>query len=52
MVKKMFKVLLMSGVIAAFPTATQAVPAAEQEGLRASHQEQKSIVGSWIGVLG
>ena len=51
MVNKMFKVLLMSGVIAAFPAATQASPAEEQEGLRASHQEQTSIVGSWIGVL-
>lgn len=46
--KKTLRVLLMSGIIAVFATATQASQAAEQEGL---HQEETSIVGSWIGTF-
>ncbi len=40
-------VMLMSGVIAVCTTATQAMPAAEHGG---DEQDQKSIVGSWIGI--
>jgi len=48
MLKKTLRVLLMGGVIAAFTTATQASQAAEQGEL---HQEDRSIVGSWIGTF-
>ncbi len=54
MVKQIFRVLLTSGVIVVFTTATQATQAsqaAEQGTVRDSHQEEKSIVGSWIGTL-
>ena len=47
MVKRIFGVLLMSGVIAAFTTATQARQAAEHGG---AEQDHKSIVGSWVGI--
>ena len=47
MVKRIFRVLLMSGVIAAFTTATHAMPAADQDG---GEQDQQSIVGSWMGI--
>src|SRR6476620_12623845 len=43
----MFRVLLMSGAIAVFTIATQPMQAAEQGGVE---QDQKSIVGSWMGV--
>jgi hypothetical protein len=51
MVKKMFTVLLMTGAIAGFTPAAQASHGAERGGLRDSDQEQKSIVGSWMGTL-
>jgi hypothetical protein len=47
MVKSMFRVLVMSGVIGVFTTATHAMQAADQ---REVGQDQKSIVGSWIGI--
>jgi len=47
MVKGMFRVLLMSGAIAVFTIATQPMQAAEQGGVE---QDQKSIVGSWMGI--
>ena len=47
MVKRIFRVVLMSGVIAALTPATQAMQAAEQGG---GEQDQQSIVGSWIGI--
>jgi hypothetical protein len=47
MVKSMFRVLVMSGVIGVFTTATCAAQAADQ---REVGQDQKSIVGSWIGI--
>ena len=46
MVKSMFRVLVMSGVIAVFSTATYAAQPADQ---REVGQDQ-SIVGSWIGI--
>src|SRR5262245_44405362 len=47
MVKRILRVLLMSGVIAAFTTATHAMQPAEPGG---GEQDQKSIVGSWMGI--
>jgi len=47
MVKSMFRVLVISGVIGVFTTATYAAQAADQ---REVGQDQKSIVGSWIGI--
>jgi hypothetical protein len=47
MARRIFRVLLMSGVIAAFTTATQATQAAEPG---RTEQDHKSIVGSWIGI--
>jgi hypothetical protein len=47
MVKRMFRVFVMGGVIAVFTTATQAMQAAEQ---REAGQDQRSIVGSWMGM--
>src|SRR5262245_45290126 len=47
MVKRIFRVLLMGSVIAAFTTATQAMEAAEQGRVERDH---KSIVGSWMGI--
>ena len=46
MVKSIFRVV-MSGLIVVFATATQATQAAEQGGVE---QQQRSIVGSWMGV--
>jgi hypothetical protein len=51
MMNKIFRLLLTSGVIVVFATATQASQAAEQGTVRDSHQEEKSIVGSWIGTI-
>jgi hypothetical protein len=51
MLHKMFKVLLMTGVIAVFTTAPQAAQAADQEEVNASRQEEPSIVGSWAGTI-
>jgi hypothetical protein len=47
MVKRIFRVLLMSGAIAVFTTATQAMQLAEHDGVE---QDQRSIVGSWMGI--
>jgi hypothetical protein len=47
MVKGIFGVMLMSGVIGVVTTATQAMQATEQGGVEYA---QQSIVGSWIGV--
>lgn len=47
MVKRIFRVLVMSGAIAAFTTATPATQSAEHDSV---DQDQKSIVGSWIGI--
>ena len=47
MVKRIFGVLLMSGAIAVFTTATQARHLAGHDGVE---QDQQSIVGSWIGI--
>ena len=47
MVKSMVRVLVMSGVIGVFTTATYAAQAADQ---REVGQDQKSIVGSWMGI--
>src|SRR4029079_6725402 len=46
MVKRIFGVL-MCGAIAVFTTATQAMHADEHDRV---DQDQKSIVGSWIGI--
>src|SRR3954454_13164399 len=46
MVKRIISVLVISGVLAVFTTVTQARQADEQ---RAVVQDQKSIVGSWMG---
>lgn len=51
MVKRIFRVLLMSGVIGVFTTATHAAQAPEPGSARDSHDEQKSIVGSWWGTF-
>jgi hypothetical protein len=51
MVKTIVRVLLMSGVIAVFTTATHAAQAPEQGSVGESHHEQKSIVGSWLGTF-
>src|SRR3954447_23555068 len=48
MLKKTLKVLLMGAAIVVFTTATQASPAAEQKEL---DQQERSIVGSWIGAF-
>src|SRR5262249_47409076 len=45
MVKRIFRVFVMSGVIAVFTTATQAMQAVEPGG-----PDQRSIVGSWMGI--
>jgi hypothetical protein len=47
MVQRILKVLLMSGLIAAFTTATQAM---QSDGHEGGEQDQQSIVGSWIGI--
>jgi len=47
MVKRILRVLLLSGVIAVLTTATQTMHAAEQDG---NQQDQQSIVGSWLGI--
>jgi hypothetical protein len=47
MAKRMFGVLLMSGVMAVFTIATQAIQAAGQGEVG---QDQRSIVGSWMGI--
>ena len=47
MVKRIFRVLLMSSVFVVFTTATQAIQAAEQGEVE---QDQQSIVGSWMGI--
>jgi hypothetical protein len=51
MVKTIVRVLVMSGVLAVFATATQASQAAGQDGVSSSNREQKSIVGSWLGTF-
>ena len=51
MVKRIFGVLLMSGVIAAFTPVTHAAQVAEQGSVRDSHDERQSIVGSWEGTI-
>jgi hypothetical protein len=51
MVKRIFRVLLMSGVLGVFTTTTHAAQAPEQGSVRESHQERKSIVGSWMGTF-
>src|SRR5262245_44274791 len=50
MVKKILGLLLMSGVIAVFGSATQ-VQAAGHAGAGDYDQEQASIVGSWTATL-
>ena len=50
MVKKMVRVLVMSGVFAVFTTAPHAQDA-EHGSLRESHRDQKSIAGSWMGTI-
>src|SRR5262245_1371447 len=47
MAKRMFSVLVMSAFIAVFTTATQATQAAER---REAGHDQRSIVGSWMGI--
>ena len=51
MVKTIVRVLVMSGVIAVFTTATQTSQAAGQDAVSSSNREQKSIVGSWLGTF-
>jgi hypothetical protein len=47
----MLKALLISGVVAVFTAAPQGSQAANQEALHGPHQEQTSIVGSWLGTF-
>jgi len=47
MVKRMFRVFVMSSVLAVVTPATQAMQAAEH---REVAQNQRSIVGSWMGM--
>ena len=51
MVKRVFRVLLMSVVIGVFTTATHAAQTPDQGSVGESQHEQKSIVGSWMGTF-
>src|SRR6266403_4640578 len=51
MATRICRALLMIGVIGVFTSATLAAQDAEQGSVRESRQEQKSIVGSWLGTF-